>query len=230
MLFRSLIRRHGLQFAPGGHGQALRFGGAFQVVKIIPGFGDGSAHHHHAMVLHEDDIGITDGSRDAVALTLIQGEAIVILIHQGAAIEFQGALPGPDQRRAFQHGKRGGVWHMRMESGLGARLVLLSLLAALARRDISMTTVTLHVGYGTFQPVRVARVEDHRVDAERYAIGPAAADAINRAVSEGRRIVAVGTTTTRVLESVAAAHDGCVVAASGSTDLFIHPVVENVAA
>ena len=88
------------------------------------------------------------------------------------------------------------------------------ILEALAARGVERVHVTLHVGYGTFQPVRVARVEDHRVDAERYAIGPAAADAINRAVSEGRRIVAVGTTTTRVLESVAAAHDGRVAAAS----------------
>jgi S-adenosylmethionine:tRNA ribosyltransferase-isomerase len=97
------------------------------------------------------------------------------------------------------------------------------LLAALGARGIDLATVTLHVGYGTFQPVRVARVEDHRVDAERYEVSAAAAAAINDAVDRGRRIVAVGTTTTRVLEFLASAHDGRLVAGAGSTDLFIHP-------
>lgn len=97
------------------------------------------------------------------------------------------------------------------------------LIASLAARGITLVTVTLHVGYGTFQPVRVTRVEDHRVDPERYDISVAAAAVINAAVAQGRRIVAVGTTTTRVLEFVAAAHEGRVVAGAGSTDLFIYP-------
>jgi S-adenosylmethionine:tRNA ribosyltransferase-isomerase len=96
------------------------------------------------------------------------------------------------------------------------------LLAALAARQIEVVTVTLHVGYGTFQPVRVLRVEDHRVEAERYAVTPSAADAINRALEERRRVIAVGTTTTRVLEFVAREH-GRVIAGQGSADLFIHP-------
>jgi S-adenosylmethionine:tRNA ribosyltransferase-isomerase len=77
------------------------------------------------------------------------------------------------------------------------------LMSALARRGIEVVEITLHVGYGTFQPVRVERVEDHRLEAERYAIGAAAADAINRARQEGRRVIAAGTTTTRTLEAAA---------------------------
>ena len=98
-----------------------------------------------------------------------------------------------------------------------------SLVAALAARGVDTTAITLHVGYGTFQPVRVERVEDHRVEAERYEIGGAAAAAISGAIAAGRRIIAVGTTTTRTLEAVAGAHDGAIVAGTGETDLFIYP-------
>ena len=97
------------------------------------------------------------------------------------------------------------------------------LVAALAGRGIELSAITLHVGYGTFQPVRVDRVEDHRLESERYEIAEAAAAHLNRARREGRRIIAVGTTTTRTLEAVARAHDGTIVAGHGSTDLFIYP-------
>jgi S-adenosylmethionine:tRNA ribosyltransferase-isomerase len=98
-----------------------------------------------------------------------------------------------------------------------------ALLTALKARGIDVTSITLHVGYGTFQPVRVDRVEDHRVEGERYEIGPAAADALSRARAGGRRIIAVGTTTTRTLEHVVRAHPGAIVAERGVTDLFIYP-------
>jgi S-adenosylmethionine:tRNA ribosyltransferase-isomerase len=86
-----------------------------------------------------------------------------------------------------------------------------------------MTAITLHVGYGTFQPVRVTSVEDHRLEPERYDVSEAAAETINRCLLEGRRVVAVGTTTTRTLEAVAARNDGRIAPGSGSTDLFIFP-------
>ena len=86
-----------------------------------------------------------------------------------------------------------------------------------------MVEITLHVGYGTFQPVRVERVEDHRIEPEPYEIGAAAAARVNQALEEGRRVLAVGTTTTRTLESVAAGNGGRLVASRGSTDLFIYP-------
>jgi len=77
------------------------------------------------------------------------------------------------------------------------------LLDRLRSGGIEIAEITLHVGYGTFQPVRVERVEDHRVEPETYSIGEEAAASINRALSEGQRVIAVGTTTTRALESAA---------------------------
>jgi S-adenosylmethionine:tRNA ribosyltransferase-isomerase len=96
------------------------------------------------------------------------------------------------------------------------------LIEALERRGILLASVTLHVGLGTFEPIRVERVEDHRMHAESFEIGPAAADLLHEARSRGGRVVAVGTTVARVLETVAAP-DGRAVPCRGSTALFIHP-------
>jgi S-adenosylmethionine:tRNA ribosyltransferase-isomerase len=98
-----------------------------------------------------------------------------------------------------------------------------ALLDSLARAGIERTAITLHVGYGTFQPVRVNEVEQHRMEAEYYEVSAPAADAITRALTERRRIVAVGTTTTRTLESLSIDEDGRIVPGGGSTDLFIYP-------
>jgi len=96
-------------------------------------------------------------------------------------------------------------------------------LTALRAAGIEQTTVTLHVGYGTFKPVRVERVEDHEVDPEAYAVTGASAQALTRARRETRRIIAVGTTTVRVLESLQISPDGDVRPGAGATRLFIHP-------
>ena len=93
----------------------------------------------------------------------------------------------------------------------------------LGKKGIKWCEITLHVGYGTFQPVRVDQVEDHRLEPERYDIGETAAAEINRALDSGRRVVAVGTTTTRALEAVARTREGRIVPGAGSTDLFIFP-------
>jgi S-adenosylmethionine:tRNA ribosyltransferase-isomerase len=98
-----------------------------------------------------------------------------------------------------------------------------SMLDTLAARGVETAEVTLHVGYGTFKPVRVDLVETHQVDAEAYAVSSAAAAALTRARREGRRIIAVGTTTTRVLESVQVSAEGEVRAESGETRAFIYP-------
>ena len=95
-------------------------------------------------------------------------------------------------------------------------------LSSLSAAGIGWATITLHVGYGTFKPVRAARVEDHAVDPERFEISDATAAAIHDTRAAGRRVVAVGTTTVRALET-AAARDGRVRAGSGETSLFIHP-------
>jgi S-adenosylmethionine:tRNA ribosyltransferase-isomerase len=100
------------------------------------------------------------------------------------------------------------------------------LIARLERGGVEFAEITLHVGYGTFQPVRVDRVEDHRLESESYEISAATARTINRALEERRRIIAVGTTTTRTLEAVARAYDGRIAAGSGATDLFIYPGFE----
>ena len=100
------------------------------------------------------------------------------------------------------------------------------LLEALGARGVMVAEITLHVGYGTFQPVRVDRVEDHRLEPERYAIDDRAASLVNRALAEGRRVIAVGTTTTRTLEAVALAHNGRIVGGEGATGLFIYPGFE----
>jgi S-adenosylmethionine:tRNA ribosyltransferase-isomerase len=96
------------------------------------------------------------------------------------------------------------------------------LLAALARRGIEHTAITLHVGYGTFQPIRTEDVEKHRMEEEQYEVSAVAAAAVNRAIADGRGVVAVGTTTTRALES-AVAGDGLVTPGKAATSLFIAP-------
>jgi S-adenosylmethionine:tRNA ribosyltransferase-isomerase len=91
----------------------------------------------------------------------------------------------------------------------------------------AIARVTLHVGIGTFRPVAAERVEDHRMDAERYEIGEEAAAAVRQARERSRagagRVVAVGTTVVRTLEAAALAGGGEIRAGAGSTDLFITP-------
>jgi S-adenosylmethionine:tRNA ribosyltransferase-isomerase len=98
-----------------------------------------------------------------------------------------------------------------------------TILTALAARGIERLALTLHVGYGTFKPIRTSDVEAHVVDPEPVVVSDAAAAALTRAVQAGRRIVAVGTTTVRALESLRITDEGCVESLAGETDLFIRP-------
>jgi S-adenosylmethionine:tRNA ribosyltransferase-isomerase len=100
-----------------------------------------------------------------------------------------------------------------------------ALLTRLRKRGVEIARVTLHVGYGTFQPIRVDRVEEHRVEPERYDVPVATAAAVNRALAEGRRVVAVGTTTSRTLEAAVREGSGHLTAGGGVTDLFLFPGV-----
>jgi S-adenosylmethionine:tRNA ribosyltransferase-isomerase len=98
------------------------------------------------------------------------------------------------------------------------------ILGKIRAQGIEIAEVTLHVGLGTFQPVRVDRVENHRLHSESYSISPAAAQQINRALDQSRRIVAVGTTSVRTLESaVGSSSDGRIASSNGEADLFIFP-------
>lgn len=101
-----------------------------------------------------------------------------------------------------------------------------ALVGAIEIRGIEIVRLTLHVGYGTFQPVRVERVEDHTIEPERYEISEPAAATVNRALDEGRRVIAVGTTTTRTLEAAARAGGGRLRPGASATDLFIYPGFE----
>jgi len=96
------------------------------------------------------------------------------------------------------------------------------LLDKLHAKGVGSAMVTLHVGPGTFQPVRVEKIAEHRMLPERFEIASEAAAAINRARSEGRRIITVGTTSVRTLET-AVREDGTVAAGEGSSRLFIYP-------
>jgi S-adenosylmethionine:tRNA ribosyltransferase-isomerase len=96
------------------------------------------------------------------------------------------------------------------------------ILAQLSERGVETAEITLHVGLGTFQPVRVEQVEEHKLHREAYGIPREAAEKINRALDQKRRVVAVGTTTVRALE-YAARDSGRVRPGNGEADLFIYP-------
>jgi len=101
------------------------------------------------------------------------------------------------------------------------------ILGQLRDRGIETAEVTLHVGLGTFQPVRVERVEDHKIHRECYNISTEATEKINSALDEGRRVIAIGTTTVRSLEHAASlSKDGKVAAGTGEADIFIYPGYE----
>jgi S-adenosylmethionine:tRNA ribosyltransferase-isomerase len=96
-----------------------------------------------------------------------------------------------------------------------------ALLASLAGMGVESAFVTLHVGAGTFQPVRVERIEDHHMHSEWLEVGQEVVDAVAACRARGGRVIAVGTTSVRSLES--AARDGVLKPFSGDTDIFIYP-------
>jgi S-adenosylmethionine:tRNA ribosyltransferase-isomerase len=98
-----------------------------------------------------------------------------------------------------------------------------AVLATLARHGVERCEITLHVSLGTFQPIHEGELEQHRLHPEIFSVGETAAEQLNHALKDGRRIVAVGTTTVRTLEHIAALHGGRIEATSGETELFIRP-------
>jgi len=101
-----------------------------------------------------------------------------------------------------------------------------ALLDAIRARGVKTCFVTLHVGLGTFAPVKAEEIAGHTMHEERYELSEPAARAIGEAKQAGHRVVAVGTTSVRVLESVAARHQGRLVPGCGRTRIFIHPPYE----
>ncbi|SEO35317.1 S-adenosylmethionine:tRNA ribosyltransferase-isomerase [Amphibacillus marinus] len=98
-----------------------------------------------------------------------------------------------------------------------------ALLAQIEAKGVKIAYVTLHVGLGTFRPVSVEAIEEHAMHAEFYHLTEEEAKKITTAKQSGGRIIAVGTTSTRTLETIATEHDGALVAASGWTSIFIYP-------
>lgn len=98
-----------------------------------------------------------------------------------------------------------------------------TVLRTLEAKGVRLRYVTLHVGAGTFLPVKAEVVSEHTMHEERYQLGSDTVQAIHEAKASGRRVVAVGTTTMRVLESVAARSEGPIEPGTGKTRIFIHP-------
>jgi S-adenosylmethionine:tRNA ribosyltransferase-isomerase len=100
------------------------------------------------------------------------------------------------------------------------------ILDRIRQRGVETVEITLHVGLGTFQPIHVERVEDHKLHSEPYSISPAAASAINQALRDKRRVIAIGTTTVRTLEYAIRQGKGIIPAGGSAADLFIYPGFE----
>ncbi|MCI1574267.1 MAG: tRNA preQ1(34) S-adenosylmethionine ribosyltransferase-isomerase QueA [Weizmannia coagulans] len=98
-----------------------------------------------------------------------------------------------------------------------------ALLKKIEAMGVKIVYITLHVGLGTFRPVNEENIENHDMHAEFYQVSEEAARTITEVKENGGRVVSVGTTSTRTLETVASAHDGKIVASSGWTDIFIYP-------
>ncbi|HWJ77004.1 MAG TPA: tRNA preQ1(34) S-adenosylmethionine ribosyltransferase-isomerase QueA [Niallia sp.] len=100
------------------------------------------------------------------------------------------------------------------------------LLAALNEKGVHIAFLTLHVGLGTFRPVNVEDIDKHEMHAEFYQLTAGTAELLNKVRAEGGRILSVGTTSTRTLETIASQHDGKFVESSGWTSIFIYPGYE----
>lgn len=193
------------------------------------------------------DCGVGPDGRPLLSLTVRErldgGEAVVTLAPASGAdvgtdppapadvaglLRRLGRLPLPPYiRRDPTDPERYQTVYAREEGSVAAPTAGLhfteGLLAALAARGVTAVFVTLHVGPGTFRPVRAARVEDHRLHAEPYRVPPETAAAVSAARARGGRVIAVGTTVARTLEAAAQASGGTVAPGSGRTDLFIRP-------
>jgi S-adenosylmethionine:tRNA ribosyltransferase-isomerase len=96
------------------------------------------------------------------------------------------------------------------------------LLNAIREKGVKIAEITLHVGLGTFRPVKTQNISEHRMHKETYNINPQACAEINKTRESGKRIIAVGTTSVRVLET-SSSDDGVILPGSGETDIFIYP-------
>ena len=179
-------------------------------------------------------IGVTMTIGDKLSFTVKDitetGERIVEFSYEGAfedVLNEVGTMPLPPYIRAkLENQARYNTVYSKVDGSAAAPTAGLhftdGLLQKLKDKGVEVAEVLLHVGLGTFRPVSEEIITDHKMHSEFYEIGEKAAETINRAKKEGRRIIAVGTTSVRTLESVAA-DDGTVRACSGNTEIFLYP-------
>ncbi len=158
------------------------------------------------------------------------GERIVEFAYEGAfedVLSRVGTMPLPPYiKEKLADQQRYNTVYSKVDGSAAAPTAGLhftdELLKKLEEKGVERAEVLLHVGLGTFRPVSEEIITDHKMHAEYYEIGAEAAAKINRAKKEGRRVIAVGTTSVRTLESVAD-ENGLVRACSGNTEIFLYP-------
>ena len=158
------------------------------------------------------------------------GERVIEFSYEGAfedVLSKVGTMPLPPYiREKLENQARYNTVYSKVDGSAAAPTAGLhftdELLAKLKEKGVEMAEVLLHVGLGTFRPVSEEIITDHKMHSEYYSIGEEAAETINRAKREGRRVIAVGTTSVRTLESVAD-DKGFVRACNGNTEIFLYP-------
>ena len=158
------------------------------------------------------------------------GERIVEFSYEGAfedVLNEVGTMPLPPYiREKLENQARYNTVYSKVDGSAAAPTAGLhftdELMQKLKDKGVEITEVLLHVGLGTFRPVSEEIITDHKMHSEYYEIGEKAAEVINRAKKEGRRVIAVGTTSVRTLESVAD-ENGMVKACKGNTEIFLYP-------
>jgi S-adenosylmethionine:tRNA ribosyltransferase-isomerase len=182
-----------------------------------------------------DQISFASGLQATVAAIDTDGSLVLAFDRSGtdflAALEDSGAVPLPPYIRGGIADQRDRADYQtlfaKIDGSVAAPTAGLhftpELMAALATAGVGTANVTLHVGAGTFQPVRVEDTDQHKMHAEWGEVPQATAEAVESARRTGGRVISIGTTALRLLESVARDHDGEIKAWSGETDIFITP-------
>ncbi|MCW6674415.1 tRNA preQ1(34) S-adenosylmethionine ribosyltransferase-isomerase QueA [Aerococcaceae bacterium NML171108] len=160
-----------------------------------------------------------------------QGGRIIEFSYEGVFLEILeslGQMPLPPYiKERLEDGDRYQTVYARENGSAAAPTAGLhftpELLSAAQTKGVNLIPLTLHVGLGTFRPVSVDRIEDHEMHAEYYYLSEASAEMIKQTKVNGGKIVAVGTTSVRTLETIAQQHDGAIQASSGWTSIFISP-------
>ena len=179
-------------------------------------------------------IGVTMTVGDELSFTVKDitesGERIVEFAYEGAfedVLSRVGTMPLPPYiKEKLENQARYNTVYSKTDGSAAAPTAGLhftdELLTTLKNKGVQVAEVLLHVGLGTFRPVSEDIITDHKMHSEFYQIGDEAAEIINKAKAEGRRVIAVGTTSVRTLESVAD-EKGFVRACSGNTEIFLYP-------